>query len=187
MKKLWDGHKFCVLVWVPPKKGPGWMITFFGRWSREAGMTKKKWNAIINLCHEIHICEQRNDHDSSRTTGKHAECLSESSTCVSVIYFGITNNPSTWWYDSMGQELNDHSSAGQFCSTGHQLNSLIWLLLVGVWDAWKVQDVYTYMSGALVILHVAPLPEKIAGASSLHGNLMVFGQHESQGRPRFKG
>ena len=87
----------------------------------------------------------------------------------------------------MGQELNDHSSAGQFCSTWHQLNSLIWLLLAGVWDAWKVQDVYTYMSGALVILHVAPLPERIARASSLHGNIMVFGQHESQGPPRFKG
>ena len=43
------------------------------------------------------------------------------------------------------------------------------------------------MSGALVILHVAPLSKRIVWASSLHGNLMVFGQHESQGQPRFKG
>ena len=87
----------------------------------------------------------------------------------------------------MGQELNDHSSAGQFCSAWHQLNSLTWLLLAGVWGARKVQDVYTSMSGALVILHVAPLPGRVARASGLQGNLMVFGQHESQGPPRFKG
>lgn len=43
------------------------------------------------------------------------------------------------------------------------------------------------MPGALVVfLHVAPLSRWLAWASSLHGDLMVFGQSESQRQPRFK-
>lgn len=64
--------------------------------------------------------------------------------------------PQTLWYDSVSQEL-DQGSARQLCSTWHQLGSPTWLLSTGVWDASKVQDVFTYMSGASGFLHVAPL------------------------------
>lgn len=137
---------------------------------------------LRKLCLGSCSCGRWDNWGSTRIAGKHVERPSGWSICVSVTYCHLQN------------------LVAWFCESG--INSgLSWAVLLHVASAeFTHSAAFSWCLGCLensgcLHLHVSFLgippcgsflSTWLAWASSLHGDLMIFGQSESQGPPRFE-